>query len=125
MGTHAAGSRRPPVANLAAPGRRVMAPKHTMSRQWALAAVAILGAAACAPEHDPATDLSAVAAVTPQWTRTSPYGLGVQVAVDPSGNVLAAGSMFGDLLVAKYDFAGALLWERSFDSGGVEKASWV
>jgi hypothetical protein len=103
-----------------------MACKHSTFSRWASAALALAGAAACAPEHEPATDLAAVALAAPQWTRTYPYGLGVHLAVDPAGNVVAAGSMFGDLLVAKYDPAGTLLWERAFDyPAATEKASWV
>lgn len=90
-----------------------------------LAALAALGAAACAPEHEPTTDVSAASAATPAWSRAYPYGQGVHVALDPAGNVLAAGSMFGDLLVAKYDPAGTLLWERSFDSLELDRASWI
>lgn len=51
-----------------------------------------------------------------------------QVAVDPSGDVVAAGSWFEQLpfedqFLVKLSAQGALLWTHRFDSGGVDKVS--
>ncbi|HSN15021.1 MAG TPA: hypothetical protein VLT61_10335, partial [Anaeromyxobacteraceae bacterium] len=93
----------------------------------ALAALALLAGFACSPEREPAALEAAVAAVAPQWTRSIANAYGVQLALDPAGNVLVAGSIpYDSILLAKYDPAGTLLWQQTFQAPGTrEQAAWL
>lgn len=94
--------------------------------RWAVLVVCLAALAACAPEHEPSFDPAAATAASPAWTRTDAFALGAQLALDPSGNVLAAGTNGTGITVSKLDPAGALLWQRTFDSGvTAERASWI
>jgi hypothetical protein len=104
-----------------------MSRNHSPSNGWALVALALLAAPACAPENGVGFDASAVTANAPTWIRTDSTAFGVQLALDPSGNVLVASSTgSGGIGVAKYDPAGTPLWQRVFNAfGTIEKASWI
>lgn len=93
----------------------------------AAAALTLAVGPGCAPESEPAALDSSAAAVLPQWTRSIPGAYGVQLALDPAGNVLAAGSIpYTAIVLAKYDPAGTLLWQQTFDAATTrEQAAWV
>src|SRR5512138_1425602 len=95
----------------------------------ALALTALALAAACAPGAGagPEATTAPATAVAPQWTRSIAGAYGKQIALDPSGNVLVAGSiLYTSIVVAKYDPAGTLLWQQVFDAPGTrEQASWI
>src|SRR5512139_3853330 len=109
--------------------RPLLAAHPGVARALSLAA-ALAAASACGAARDPAATSGAGAAATaiaPQWTRAVAGAYGVQLALDPAGNVLVAGSIpYTTIVVAKYDPAGTLLWQQAFDAPGTrEQAAWI